>query len=110
MRLRVRATNVSVAPEVLAAIERTLRFALSRFSASVAAAHVTLSSSAQDGRAGSSRCRLRIRLHDGAPLVIEDGAEDLQTAASRVVWRLGHRWRQLYAREPSWRGTGRTIP
>lgn len=89
MQLRIRAQHLDVPADTRLAIERKVRLALGRHAAGIDLAHITLSPSPQ-GSPGN-RCRIRVRLHQGESLAIEDCAEDLHAAAAAVAWRLQQR-------------------
>jgi len=89
MQLRIRARHVEVPAATRAAIERKVRLALGRQAPGIERAEVTLSPSLQES--AGSRCRILLRLREGESLVVEDHAEDPQSAAAVAAWRLEHR-------------------
>ena len=91
MQLRIGARSLDVSPETRRGLRRRLRLALGRHAGRIATTEVTISpgGGATGGRA--RRCRIDVRLHEGARLTVEDHADDLPGAASAALWRLAHR-------------------
>ncbi len=98
MQLRIRAQHLDVPADTRLAIGRKVRLALGRHAARIDLAQITLSPSLQ-GSPGN-RCRIRVRLHQGESLAIEDCAEDLHAAAAAAARRLQRRLERQRAAQP----------
>jgi ribosome-associated translation inhibitor RaiA len=100
MQLRIRPRRVEIPDEVRAAIDRRLRLAVGRHAAAVLRAEATFSPLAPRLAAAprascapgaATRCRIRLRLRDGATLAVDDHGPDPAAAAAAAAWRLEHR-------------------
>jgi ribosome-associated translation inhibitor RaiA len=88
MQIRVRTLRLDVPETTRHRIERRLRLVLGRHAAAVQAVRVTLAAG-PEGR--GALCRVRVALHRGGSVDVEDRGDDVRTASAQAFWRLSHR-------------------
>ncbi len=87
MKIHVRSLEVPLTDELLALVERRVRYGLTRFAASVHDVHVTLDD-LNGPRGGVDKvCRLRVRTGRRKPCVVEQRATSIEAAVSSAAAR-----------------------
>ena len=93
MHLKLRMNHAHIEQLLRNHIDRRLRFALGRFGDRVGNVAVTLSG--PEGRAGESRCRIRIEIVPRGTFAVEERGHDLLATIDRAAGRVG----RLFGRE-----------
>lgn len=89
MQLNITATNTEVNETLNNAVERQLRFALTRFSPSVTDVSVTLSDESGPKGAPARKCQILVRLRPKGSIVVEATDGTFDTAVARAADRAG---------------------
>jgi putative sigma-54 modulation protein len=107
MLWNLKSATGKVAPDLVAHVERRLRFALSRFSGRIRRVNVFLAD--QNGPRGGidKTCRIVVRMKDGGDVVAEVNDVDWVIAVDRATTRIGHSTGRDLARRRAGRRTAR---
>ena len=88
MQLRIHARGLEMSRESRRLIEQSTRLAIGRHANGVHVARIHLSRRPDANGREAQWCEVRARLRGGGVVAVEEGADDLHTAATRAARRL----------------------
>jgi len=92
MQFKFASTNVKAPPKTRRAVERRLRFALTRFAPSIQAVSVALIDESGPHGAPAKKCRITVDTRDSGSVTVQSIDETFEVAASRAADRA---WRSV---------------